>query len=88
MQTKLTLRLDDALVTQAKHYAAREGRSVSALVADYFQRLQGGGETSKQATPQTRRSSFHGLLAKTPLAQLSEAALMQRYRDHMIAKHL
>ena len=36
MQTKLTLRLDDELIDRAKEYAARTGRSVSQLVADYF----------------------------------------------------
>lgn len=36
MQTKLTLRLDDALVRRAKRYSARSGRSVSRLVSDYF----------------------------------------------------
>ncbi len=36
MQTKLTLRLDDALVRRAKKYAAQTGTSVSQLVADYF----------------------------------------------------
>ncbi len=36
MQTKLTLRLDDELISRAKQYAERTGRSVSRIVADYF----------------------------------------------------
>ena len=36
MQTKLTLRLDDQLVRQAKQHAKQAGCSVSQLVADYF----------------------------------------------------
>ena len=36
MQTKLTLWLDDHLVTQAKQYAEQAGCSVSQMVADYF----------------------------------------------------
>ena len=39
MSTKLTLRLDEGLINGAKKYAAREGRSVSELVAAYFKRL-------------------------------------------------
>jgi hypothetical protein len=39
MQTKLTLRLDDHLIEQAKRYAARRGTSVSQMVAAYFQTL-------------------------------------------------
>jgi hypothetical protein len=36
MQTKLTLRLDEALVRRAKIYAKRVGKPVSQLVAEYF----------------------------------------------------
>ena len=36
MQTKLTLRLDARLIRRAKAYARRAGKSVSAVVADYF----------------------------------------------------
>ena len=36
MKTKLTLRLDDAVIARAKTYAAARGTSVSGLVEDYF----------------------------------------------------
>ncbi|MES2832366.1 MAG: DUF6364 family protein [Pseudomonadota bacterium] len=36
METKLTLRLDDALIKQAKAHARESGKSVSRLVADFF----------------------------------------------------
>ena len=36
MQTKLTLRLEDQLIEQAKSYAAHAGKSVSQIVSDYF----------------------------------------------------
>ena len=39
MPTKLTLRLDEALIHRAKHYAAGQDRSLSQLVADYFAHL-------------------------------------------------
>ncbi len=38
MQTKLTLRLDEALIQRAKAEARRTGKSVSQLVAEYFGR--------------------------------------------------
>ena len=41
MQTKLTLRLDEELIDDAKRYAAMHGRSLSQLVADYFSALAG-----------------------------------------------
>lgn len=36
MQTKLTLRLEDALIKQAKTHAKEQGKSLSQIVADYF----------------------------------------------------
>lgn len=39
MHTKLTLRLDEALIASAKDYAAAHGSSVSQIVADYFAAL-------------------------------------------------
>ena len=37
--TKLTLRLDSALIVGAKRYAQDQDRSLSQLVADYFAQL-------------------------------------------------
>ena len=48
MQTKLTLRLEDSLIQQAKSYAKQHDKSLSQVVADYFQIL----------TQQTRKSSI------------------------------
>lgn len=36
MNTKLTLRLDDHLITSAKEYSAKTGKSVSKIVSDFF----------------------------------------------------
>lgn len=36
MKTKLTLRMDEALIQKAKAQAKKRGKSVSQLVADYF----------------------------------------------------
>jgi len=36
MNTKLTLRLDDELIREAKEYSHETGKSVSRLVGDYF----------------------------------------------------
>lgn len=45
MHAKLTLRLDDELIRVAKDYAAKTGKSLSQIVADYFALL-----TAKQAS--------------------------------------
>jgi len=39
MQTKLTLRLENELIQQAKIYAKQHGKSLSQVVSDYFQML-------------------------------------------------
>ena len=44
MQTKLTLRIDDDLVQQAKDYAKLNNKSVSQIVADYFRALTASKE--------------------------------------------
>lgn len=36
MATKLTLRMDERLIKQAKQYAKQSGKSVSKLVGDFF----------------------------------------------------
>lgn len=80
MQTKLTLRLDQRLIEQAKHYSASSGKSVSQLVADYFVLLTGdGGRGGRAAAPVTQ--SLKGVLRH---GRLDEAD----YRRHLEEKHL
>ena len=80
MQTKLTLRLDDELIDQAKSYAARSGKSVSQIVADYFRLLPAGKGPTGQfaATPMTR--SLRGVLRGASLDE-------NDYRRHLVEKH-
>lgn len=72
MNSKLTLRLDETLIQQAKEYATQVGRSVSDLVAGCFVRLTEPDKTNAASTPATavapsRKSSFRGLLAGSKL---------------------
>ncbi|CAB1064931.1 hypothetical protein D1BOALGB6SA_9728 [Olavius sp. associated proteobacterium Delta 1] len=48
MQTKLTLRMDEKLINQAKSYAKKSGKSVSQIVAGYFSVL--GNEQDREAS--------------------------------------
>lgn len=80
MQTKLTLRLDDQLIEQAKAYAAQSGKSVSQVVADYFKLLT--TEKIRSAAPPTPiTQSLRGLLRE---AKLDE----DDYKKHLEEKHL
>lgn len=80
MQTKLTLRLEDELIDQAKSYAARSGKSVSQVVADYFRLLPAGSGQVREpsATPLTR--SLRGVLRGVALDE-------EDYRRHLKEKH-
>jgi hypothetical protein len=80
MQTKLTLRLEDQLIEQAKSYAARAGKSVSQVVADYFKMLT--SEKTKPASPSAPiTQSLRGLLRELKLDE-------KDYRKYLEDKHL
>jgi len=80
MQTKLTLRLEDQLIEQAKSYAADAGKSVSQIVAEYFKLLTAQkNKTSSPATPVTQ--SLRGLLRESKLDE-------KDYKKYLEEKHL
>ena len=94
MNTKLTLCLDKDLIDRAKVYAAKEGRSVSELVAAYFARLdtvslENSPDNKGNASLQ-RRSSFHGLIAgfEETLSTTRVSTDKALYREHLRRKHL
>lgn len=79
MQTKLTLRLEDQLIEQAKSYAAQAGKSVSQIVADYFKLLVSEKiEPRSPSTPLTQ--SLRGLLRESKLDE-------KDYRKYLEEKH-
>lgn len=80
MQTKLTLRLEDQLIEQAKSYAAQAGKSVSLIVSDYFKLLTTQKiKTSAPSTPITQ--SLRGLLRDSKLDEGD-------YKRYLEEKHL
>lgn len=80
MNTKLTLRMDKALIERAKHYAAQRGKSVSRIVADLFAALE-------KETPQDMASL-------TPTVDSIKGVLKNRtvsegdYKNCLKEKHL
>lgn len=81
MQSKLTLRLDDELIREAKALAQQRGTSLSQLVANYFQALtQHGAETpdDERLPPLTR--ALKGMLRG---AEADE----EEYYAHLERKH-
>jgi hypothetical protein len=78
MPTKLTLRLDESLIRRAKAYAKRSGKSVSAVVADYFAALDAGEGSTASLGPKVR----------SLLGVVRERAVDERvYRAHLEKKH-
>lgn len=79
MQTKLTLRMEKALIDKAKQHSAKSGKSLSKMVAEYF-RLLGFDEpfNEKELSPRTRR--LYGSLRG---AKVDE----QDYRRHLEQKY-
>jgi hypothetical protein len=78
MNTKLTLRLDDRLISSAKRHSAESGRSISQLVADFFTLIEiEAGEV--EAT--TRVRSLRGVLAGSSLDTSD-------YKRHLEEKYL
>ncbi len=80
MQTKLTLRLDDHLIEQAKSYAAQSGKSVSQVVADYFKILT-SEKTSMSSPSAPITQSLRGLLRESKLDE-------KDYKKHLEGKYL
>jgi hypothetical protein len=78
MQTKLTLRLEEELISRAKAYSRRTGKSLSRLVADYFSLLEPMDSRADQLPVKTR--SLFGALAG---ARLDEGD----YGDHLATKY-
>ena len=77
MQTKLTLRLEADLIRRAKSFAEANGKSVSQLVSDYFERLS-EDKTVPPKTPLSR--SLRGVLRGHDLAE-------DDYGDYLRKKH-
>lgn len=79
MHTKLTLRVEESLISSAKRYSAKSGKSLSQLVADYFALIESGAGTSPTALS-PRVQALYGALAGTPLDEAD-------HRRHLEDKH-
>lgn len=74
--SKLTLSVDDRVVSRAKRYAKQRGVSVSEMVEAYLAAVAEPSSPAKQDAPLLR--SVRGSLAKADLSG---------YRKHLTAKY-
>jgi hypothetical protein len=79
MNTKLTLRMEEELVRKAKDEARRRGKSVSRMVAEYFNSLGPRSRTSDILPPIT--SSLVGIVKQPTLTE-------DDYKQHLREKYL
>jgi hypothetical protein len=80
MQTKLTLRLDEALIRKAKRFSRKSGRSVSMMVADFFEKLDAPPpEEIQDITPKV--AALRGILKETGVEE-------EDCHNHLEEKHL
>lgn len=56
MLTKLTLRMDDKLIEAAKGYSSQTGKSVSRIVADFFEIIKNEKTRTEDVITPTVRS--------------------------------
>ena len=74
--SKLTLSVDDRVVSSAKRYAKERGISVSAMVEAYLAAVAGAASGVHQDTPILR--SLRGSLKRADIAE---------YRKHLASKY-
>lgn len=80
MQTKLTLRLDEGLIRRAKRFSKKTGKSVSRIVADYFEKLDAPSTDEIEGiTPKV--ASLKGILKGTGVTE-------EEYHRYLEEKHL
>jgi len=80
MSAKLTLRLDEHLIRKAKIYSSKRGKSVSALVADFFSLLQVEDKSEVESLP-PKVASLKGILKDKNVSE-------EDYRKYLEEKYL
>jgi hypothetical protein len=79
MKTKLTLRLEETLVEQAKSEARRRGKSVSGMVAEYFRSLKARPQPPAEPLPPLT-TFLAGVAKDQPLS-------IEDYKTYLRDKH-
>lgn len=79
MNTKLTLRIDEAVVRKAKIEAKRRGKSVSRMVAEFIESIGSRPESEKLLPPTT--ASLVGILKGQEISE-------NDYKEHLREKYL
>lgn len=76
METKLTLKLDKAVIHSVKKYAVKNNRSLSRMVEDYFRNVITENEPLNQFSPLVKELS--GVISENDLANLDYVSYLQK----------
>ena len=79
MHTKLTLRMDEAIVRKAKVEAKRRGKSVPRMIAEYIDSMGSRPDSEKVLPPTT--ASLVGILKGHKITE-------EDYKAHLREKYL
>lgn len=82
MNTKLTLRLDEDLIENAKKAAQSRGLTLSGMVADYFRHILKVQEQQETVSPVL--SEIAGVLS----TEVDNKRLLNSYKKHLEDKYL
>lgn len=82
MGTKLTLRLDEKLIKDAKEIANVRKVSLSQMVSDYFKSIS--SQQNKKIVASPILSEIEGILS----SKADNKRLLRRYRRHIEGKYL
>lgn len=80
MKNKLTLRMDESLIKDAKKHAREKGTSVSSMVSNYFALIGKRYQPSKDELPPLT-ASFSGIMKDTEVVE-------EDYKRYLTDKHL
>ena len=80
MQSKLTLRLDARLIRRAKAYARRRGKSLSAIIADFFAGIEDPEAAGSEPRSAAVRSLVGALAGREVAEEDYHAYLERRHR--------
>jgi hypothetical protein len=80
MQTKLTLRLDRDLIRRAKSHSRQSGKSLSALVADFFTLLAKDRPEAELPLPPRVRSLVGAFKGSTATEKDYRKRLAEKYQ--------
>jgi len=81
MNIRLSLRIDKKLVEKARFYAAKKGKSISTLVADYFSLLQIEEEKKEEEKLPPGVASLKGILKDKKITEVD-------YKKYLEKKYL